>query len=89
MVALGRKTASERIAGFLLEMAQRMPQDRAGTVALPMSRGDIADHLGLTIETVCRCLAQLRRDGTIGLTRTSLVLRQRTALEAVADATRH
>ncbi len=89
MVALGRKTASERIAGFLLEMAKRMPNDRSGTVALPMSRGDIADHLGLTIETVCRCLAQMRRDGTIGLTRTSLMVRQRAALEAVADATRH
>jgi CRP/FNR family nitrogen fixation transcriptional regulator len=89
MVSLGRETASERIAGFLLEMLRRMPHDRSDGIGLPMSRGDIADHLGLTIETVCRCLAQLRRDGTIALTRSSLTVRDRTALLGLASATRH
>lgn len=89
MVTLGRKTASERIAGFLLEMAQRMPRDRNGVVDLPMSRGDIADHLGLTIETVCRSLAQLRREGTIALTRSRLAVRDRPTLQGLASATRH
>lgn len=89
LVTLGRKTASERIAGFLLEMTRRMPADESGSTALPMSRTDIADHLGLTIETVCRCLAQFRRDGAIRLARTGFGVQSRPALCALANATRH
>jgi CRP/FNR family nitrogen fixation transcriptional regulator len=64
MLLLGRKTALEKIATFLLEMAQRVS---AGTksVDLPMSRNDIADYLGLTIETVSRTLTSLERKRVI------------------------
>ena len=77
MVLLGRKTAAERIASFLLEMAQRT---QTAEIPLPMTRADIADHLGLTIETVCRGLTQLQRDGTIRLGRGHVAIRDRRAL---------
>jgi CRP/FNR family transcriptional regulator, nitrogen fixation regulation protein len=89
LVLLGRKTASERIATFLLEMAERLPQGRAEVLDLPMSRTDIADHLGLTIETVCRVLAHLRRDGAIAIERGSIEIRDRVALQQMASEPRH
>lgn len=66
MLLLGRKTAQEKIASFLLDMACRLAG--GSHVDLPMQRADIADHLGLTIETVSRTLTQLAREGLIGLT---------------------
>lgn len=66
MLLLGRKTAQEKIATFLLDMAQRI-SDNAAHFELPMQRTDIADHLGLTIETVSRTLAQFARSGLIEL----------------------
>ncbi|KAB0266852.1 helix-turn-helix domain-containing protein [Microvirga brassicacearum] len=65
MMLLGRKSALEKIATFLLDMAKRMAKD--DEFDLPMPRIDIADHLGLTIETVSRCLTQLEREGVIRL----------------------
>ncbi|MCW5734109.1 MAG: helix-turn-helix domain-containing protein [Enhydrobacter sp.] len=65
MVLLGRKSALEKMASFLLDMARRHPG--ADKVVLPMQRTDIADHLGLTIETVSRTLTQMVRDGLIRL----------------------
>lgn len=62
---LGRKTALEKMASFLLDMARRRPG--ADRVVLPMQRTDIADHLGLTIETVSRTLTQMVREGLIRL----------------------
>ncbi|MGQ4273547.1 helix-turn-helix domain-containing protein [Terrihabitans sp. B22-R8] len=67
MLLLGRKTASERIAAFLLEMARRSEGQDENLVELPMPRSDIADYLGLTVETVSRTLTQLERNGIIAL----------------------
>ncbi len=89
LVLLGRKTASERIASFLLDMDARLPARRSGALELPMSRTDMADYLGLTIETVCRVLAHLRRDGTIAVTRGGVEIRSRVALEQFASEPRH
>lgn len=73
------RTAQERIAAFLLEMAERAPD--ADSVELPMSRQDIADYLGLTIETVSRTLTQLEGEAAIVLaTSRRVVLRDRAAL---------
>jgi len=82
MVLLGRKTAAERIASFLLEMAERTKADRNSTIELPMSRGDMGDYLGLTIETVCRRLTRLRQDGTISIEGTKVAICNRRALGA-------
>jgi CRP/FNR family transcriptional regulator, nitrogen fixation regulation protein len=62
---LGRRTATERMAAFLLATAQRFADDKA--FALPMSRSDIADHLGLTIHTVSRTLSEFVRRNLIRL----------------------
>jgi CRP/FNR family nitrogen fixation transcriptional regulator len=64
MLLLGRKTALERVVAFLLEMDRRLTQ--AGFFALPMSRRDIADYLGLTVETVCRELHHLHDQAILG-----------------------
>ena len=78
------KTAQERVAGFLLEMAQRTPGTDA--VELPMSRQDIADYLGLTIETVSRTLTQLEHSAAIALPSSRrIVLRNRAALNRLTS----
>lgn len=85
MLLLGRKGAVERLAWFLIDMARRNPG--GGELVLPMSRQDIADYLGLTIETVSRAVTQLIEDGLIRLNGCRRVtLRDRAALEAIAQA---
>jgi CRP/FNR family nitrogen fixation transcriptional regulator len=65
LLLLGQKNALERVAAFLLDMAERT---KAGSVVeLAMPRHDIADYLGLTLETVSRMFAELKERGAIGL----------------------
>ena len=83
-LTLGRKSAVERIASFLLSMAERIgtPTDCGTALVLPMSRRDIADSLGLTIETVSRQFTLLREQGVIATQgRSGVLLRSLDALE--------
>jgi len=73
------KSAQQRVASFLLEMSERLAA--SDVVELPMSRQDIADYLGLTIETVSRTMTQLVSDAAINLPSSRrIVLRDRGAL---------
>lgn len=83
IILLSRRDAYERIASFLLDLSDRMGRE---VMELPMSRIDIADHLGLTIETVSRMFAQLERSGLIALPapRTAVV-RDRPGLRRLQD----
>jgi len=63
---LGHASAIARVAAFLLEFGGRSASPRGDSVVLPMSRSDIADYLGIAVESVSRALTQLRRDGVIG-----------------------
>lgn len=88
MVVLGRKTAAEKLASFLLLLSRRqeirsLPAD---PVTLPMGRSDIADYLGLTTETVSRTVTQFKTTGLISLQpQGRVVLRDRQALEHCAE----
>jgi CRP/FNR family transcriptional regulator len=88
LVLLGRKTATERIASFLLDLLDRdesAPNPRL--VRLRMSRSDIADYLGLTKETVSRVISAMKRDRVIRLQALDVVeIVDRDALEQLAEA---
>jgi CRP/FNR family nitrogen fixation transcriptional regulator len=63
MLLLGRKNSLERVAAFLIEMDGRLTA--TNVMMLPMTRRDIADYLGLTLETVSRALSRMRRAGVL------------------------
>jgi len=93
MLLLGRKSAAEKVASFLLEMANRVAtpgcadgeMPREIRLELPVSRQQIADVLGLTIETVSRQFTRLKADGVIDLpSRREVIVRDRPALVAEA-----
>lgn len=84
MLLLGRTTACEKVARFLLDIAARF---RGDVVALPMSRQDMADYLGLTIETISRMLGRLQAEGLVEFVGTRRYrIRRPGALEDMAAA---
>lgn len=88
MLLLGRKTAMERIASFLLTLPDLDPARRVpnGEVRLPMTRSEIADYLGLTIETVSRVLGRLKSQGVVRLLSLNLLRIERPeTLRAMAE----
>jgi CRP-like cAMP-binding protein len=87
MALLGLKTATENIASFLLVMHRRSTSIDGRIVDAPISRMDIADHLGLTIETVCRNFARFQREGIVAILRSGFELRNPAApLELAHDS---
>jgi CRP/FNR family transcriptional regulator, nitrogen fixation regulation protein len=79
MLLLGRKTAMEKVATFLLEMDRRLA--KTGMMALPMCRRDIGDYLGLTLETVSQALSKLSDQGVLVFSSArQIVLRNRQRL---------
>jgi CRP/FNR family transcriptional regulator, anaerobic regulatory protein len=84
MTLLGRMSAMERIASFLINLADRSKDAR---IELPMTRTDIGDYLGLTMETVSRAFSQLKHDGVIRQCGAhEVAIADRSALKALADA---
>jgi len=87
LVLLGRKTATERVASFLLMLASRCPSQSGAEVDLPISRTDIADYLGLRIETVSREISALKVARVIQLTgRQAFKVVNRVRLQQLAEA---
>jgi len=84
LISLGCQSAKERVASFLLHLARREEQD--ATIEVPMGRQDIADYLGLTIETVCRTLTELKDVQVIAIpSRHQIAIRDFDRLESIAD----
>ena len=91
MMLLGRKTARERIASFMLWLSDRARErgDSANPVRVPMSRSDMGDYLGLTVETVSRTITKLKTSGLISLKEGNRIeLSDREMLEALASGGR-
>lgn len=90
MMLLGRKSAAEKVASFLLEMSERLSGQGceggvSGAFELPFGRQQIADILGLTIETTSRQLTKMRADGVLDLpSRREIVITDRAAMEMIA-----
>jgi CRP-like cAMP-binding protein len=68
LLVQSRITAREKVGAYLAAMTRRMKRSRSNTIVLPVTRYDIADHLGIAVETVSRTMTVLRRRGSIALT---------------------
>lgn len=67
LLVVGTMRAHEKVRAFLAYMAQRLPDNRDDGMLLPVSRYDIADQLGISVETVCRAMTELKSTGAIQL----------------------
>ena len=86
LAVLGRQSAKERVASFLIYLMEHMGCEEDDLIDAPMSRVDIADYLGLTHETVCRVLSELKRERVIESPNAhQFVLLNVGALHALAD----
>jgi CRP/FNR family transcriptional regulator len=88
MLLLGRKSATERLASFLLDLSERSAArgEDPDLIELPMSRGDIGDYLGLTIETVSRTITRLRQLDVLDLRQhRTAAIRDRVRLSEMAE----
>ncbi|MGQ0741087.1 MAG: cyclic nucleotide-binding domain-containing protein [Alphaproteobacteria bacterium] len=86
VVMLGRQSAKERVSSFLMILVRRANARDGDVVELPMGRQDIADYLGLTIETVCRALSDLKRSRLITTPTThQVIVHSIAALQAVCE----
>ena len=88
MLVLGRRTAEEKVAAFLVGWSKRLAHigDEQPTIVLPMSRQDIADYLGLTIETVSRTLTRFEREKILVIVAGGVRLLDPKRVEAMAAA---
>jgi CRP-like cAMP-binding protein len=87
LISLGCQSAKERVASFLQLLARRAAPTEGAVVYLPMGRQDIADYLGLTIETVCRILSDLKEARVIQIpNRHQIVVMSKNKLDAAANA---
>ena len=83
LITLGCQSAKERVATFLLQLARRAGAGDGETIEIELGRQDIADYLGLTLETVSRTLSEFQRIGAIGLPkRRQIVIRSTARLRA-------
>jgi CRP-like cAMP-binding protein len=73
LLIVGRVTALEKVGSFILEMSNRLSDEQADRVVLPVSRYDIADYLAMSVETVSRALTDLKHRGLIALSGTRTV----------------
>lgn len=89
MLLLGRKTAAEKVASFLLLLSHRATERGwlDNPVSLPMTRSDIGDCLGLTIETVSRIITRFKKSGLISMAHNDLVtIERRNELQRIAES---
>ncbi len=87
LIQLGCQSAKERVASFLLLLAERAGTADGEAIEMPMGRQDIADYLGLTIETVCRTLSDLKEARIIAVpNRHEITVRSLEALESIVES---